>query len=60
MKLIVDIRAMKTIAIITGTLLAVCVLTVAAFATYMYIEAEEEEFSRAAVINHSSTELGYA
>ena len=37
---------MKTLAIILGTVFAILVLTVAAIATVLYINAEEEEFSR--------------
>jgi hypothetical protein len=40
---------MKTLAIIFGTLIAVVVLTVATIATVLYINAEEEEFSRGEV-----------
>lgn len=40
---------MKTLAIIIGTIVAVLVLTVAAFAIVLYVNAEEEEFSRASV-----------
>lgn len=39
----------KTLAIIIGTMLAVAVLTIAAFGIIMYISAEEEDFSRASV-----------
>lgn len=40
---------MKTLAIIFGTVIAVLVLTVAVIATVLYINAEEEDFSRGKV-----------